>query len=34
MRDKHPIIAGVEQDFTYGDLKDEMHMINKAYMTL
>ncbi len=34
MRDKHPIIAGVEQDFTYGDLKDEMHMINKAYMTV
>ena len=29
LRDKHPIIAGVEQDFTYGDLKDEMHMINK-----
>lgn len=34
MRDKHPIIGGVEQDFTYGDLKDEMHMINKAYMTV
>lgn len=34
MRDKHPMIAGVEQDFTYGDLKDEMHMINKAYMTV
>ena len=32
LRDKHPIIAGVEQDFTYGDLKDEMHMINKAYI--
>ncbi len=32
LRDKHPIIAGVEQEFTYGDLKDEMHMINKAYI--
>lgn len=34
MRDKHPLIAGVEQSFTYGDLKEEMHMINKAYMTV
>ena len=34
LRDKHPIIAGVEQPFTYGDLKDEMHMINKAYITV
>ena len=32
LRETHPIIAGVEQDFTYGDLKEEMHMINKAYM--
>ena len=32
LKDKHPIIAGVEQDYTYGDLKDEMHMINKAYI--
>ena len=32
LRDKHPIVAGVEQEFTYGDLKDEMHMINKAYI--
>ncbi|MDD7312939.1 MAG: ribonucleoside triphosphate reductase, partial [bacterium] len=32
LRDKHPLIAGVEQDFTYGDLKEEMHMINKAYI--
>ncbi len=32
LRDKHPIIAGVEQPFTYGDLKEEMHMINKAYI--
>lgn len=34
LRDKHPIIAGVEQPFTYGDLKEEMHMINKSYMTV
>ena len=32
LRDKHPLIAGVEQEFTYGDLKEEMHMINKAYI--
>ncbi len=32
LRDKHPIIAGVEQEFTYGDLKEEMHMLNKAYI--
>ena len=32
LRETHPIIAGVEQEFTYGDLKEEMHMINKAYM--
>ena len=34
LRDKHPIIAGVEQPFTYGDLKEEMHMINKGYITV
>ena len=34
LRDKHPIIAGVEQPFTYGDLKEEIHMINKAYITV
>ena len=34
MREKHPIIAGEEQPFTYGDLKDEMAMINKAYITV
>ena len=34
LRDKHPIIAGVEQPFTYGELKEEMHMINKAYITV
>lgn len=34
LRDKHPIIAGEEQPFTYGDLKEEMAMINKAYITV
>lgn len=34
LRDKHPIIAGEEQPFTYGDLKEEMGMINKAYITV
>ncbi len=32
LRETHPIIAGVEQEFTYGELQEEMHMINKAYM--
>ncbi len=34
LREKHPIIAGEEQPFTYGDLKEEMAMINKAYITV
>lgn len=34
LRDKHPMIAGVEQPFTYGELKPEMDMINKAYITV
>lgn len=34
LRNTHPIIAGEEQEFTYGDLKEEMHMINKAYITV
>ena len=34
MREKHPIIAGVEQEFTYGDLKPEMDIINKAYINV
>lgn len=34
LREKHPIIAGVEQPFTYGELKAEMAMINKAYITV
>ena len=34
MRDKHPMIAGVEQPFTYGDLKPEMDIIYKAYINV
>ncbi len=34
LKDKHPLIAGVEQPFTYGDLKPEMDMINKAYINV
>ena len=34
LRDKHPLIAGVEQSFTYGELQKEMDMINKAYITV
>ena len=34
LRDQHPIIAGVEQDYTYGDLGEEMAMINKAYINV
>ncbi|MBQ8870600.1 MAG: ribonucleoside triphosphate reductase [Alphaproteobacteria bacterium] len=34
LRDKHPIIGGEEQELTYGDLKEEMAMINKAYITV
>lgn len=34
MRNTHPLIAGEEQDFTYGDLQEEMNMINKAYITV
>lgn len=33
-RDTHPIIAGEEQPFTYGELQKEMDMINKAYITV
>ena len=33
-RDTHPIIAGEEQPFTYGELQTEMDMINKAYISV
>ncbi len=32
LKDKHPIIGGEEQDFTYGDLQVEMDMINRAFL--
>ncbi len=32
LKDKHPIIGGEEQDFTYGDLQAEMDMINRAFL--
>jgi ribonucleoside-triphosphate reductase len=32
LREQPPIIAGEEMPFTYGDLQDEMDMINRAYM--
>ena len=32
LRDEHPIIGGREVDFTYGELGNEMAMINKAYI--
>ena len=32
LREDHPVIAGREMDFTYGDLQSEMDMINKAYI--
>ncbi|HOW87688.1 MAG TPA: ribonucleoside triphosphate reductase [Candidatus Omnitrophota bacterium] len=32
LRNEHPMIGGKEVDFTYGDLQEEMAMINKAYI--
>lgn len=32
LADKHPIIGGVVQDFTYSDLQEEMDMINRAFL--
>ncbi len=32
LRNEHPIIGGKEVDFVYGDLHEEMAMINKAYI--
>ncbi|MBE6455328.1 MAG: ribonucleoside triphosphate reductase [Alphaproteobacteria bacterium] len=32
LKDRHPIIGGVEQDFTYGELQSEMDMINRAFL--
>lgn len=32
MREKHPIIGGVEQPFTYGECQAEMDVINKVFI--
>lgn len=32
LQDQVPVIAGVEQDFSYGDLQVEMDLINRAYI--
>lgn len=32
LKDKHPIIGGKEQDFTYSELQTEMDMINRAFL--
>lgn len=32
LADKHPIIGGEVQDFTFGDLQEEMNMINRAFL--
>jgi len=32
LRAEHPIVGGKEMDFTYGELGEEMAMINKAYI--
>jgi ribonucleoside-triphosphate reductase len=32
LRAQRPVIAGAEQDFTYGDLQAEMDLINRAYI--
>ncbi len=34
LRSEHPIINGEEMDFAYGDLQEEMNMINKAYIEI
>lgn len=32
LKNQHPLIGGKEVDFTYGDLQEEMDMINRAYI--
>ena len=34
LKDQPAIVGGVEQDFTYGDCKAEMDMVNKAFMEI
>ena len=32
LKDRHPIIGGEEQSFTYGELQKEMDMVNRAFL--
>ena len=32
LKDRHPIVGGEEQPFTYGELQKEMDMINRAFL--
>ncbi len=32
LKDRHPIIGGEEQPFTYGELQKEMDMVNRAFL--
>ena len=32
MKDEHAIVGGVEQSYTYGDLTEEIEMINRAFI--
>ncbi len=32
LKDRHPVIGGKEQPFTYGELQKEMDMINRAFL--
>ena len=32
LKDQHCIVGGEEQDFTYGDCKEEMDMVNRAFI--
>ena len=32
LRDQYPVIGGMETDFTYGELQEEMDLINKAFI--
>ncbi len=34
LKDKHPIIAGIEETFTYADCQPEMDLINKAFIEI
>lgn len=34
LADKHPLIGGVEQSYTYGDLQSEIELINKCFIEI